>query len=364
MKLPEKESLVKQTILVLQEMMHTGQIASPIPGERALSRDLQIGRDTLRAALIELTKTGWISESAQGKRREILKTSKPVNASKKAQNRVIFICPQRLEEFPRVMLVELNSLRSLLAKRGITVDVINPAIFNTAQPGKRLQQLLADYPANAWVLYRCPEPVQRWFQENKIPCVVRGYPHPNISLPFLDEDWHAAAFHAGSRLISNGHKSIGILLPNISLAGLQAAEDGLKDAVAKVDDSYSYQVIRENHDLTSTVQSMQKALASPTPPSAIIATRSRHILNLVSWLATFGYSIPEHLSVVALCHEPWFDELYSPISHYSSSPEAMSKNLSKQVRHLLNGTPIPAKNSLIFPELREGQSIKNLTQKV
>lgn len=360
MKLPERESLVKQTVLVLQEMMHSGQMASPIPGERALASELQIGRDTLRAALHELTETGWISASAQGKRREILKTSKPSSAKKKKQSRVIFICPQRLEEFPRTMLIELNSLRSLLAKRGITVDVINPSVFDTTQPSKRLKQLVIDQPANAWVLYRCPEPVQRWFQENKIPCIVRGYPQPNISLPFLDEDWHAAAFHAASRLIANGHKSIAVLEPTTKLEGLIAAENGVKDAVSKAQEEITYHLIQENQTLASTIQSVQKALAAPSPPTAIVVTRSRHVLNLMSWLATFGYAIPEHLSIVALCHEPWFDELYSPISHYTTPPEVMSKHLAKMVRQLLNNSPVLTSNSLIIPELKDGASIKSL----
>lgn len=361
MKLPEKGSLVTQTILVLQDMMREGELVSPIPGERALASELHIGRDTLRAALHELTKNGWISESTQGKRRRILKVLEAQAPCTTTKSRVIFICPQRLEEFPRTMLLELNQLRGLLSKVGITIDVINPSIFDTVQPKKRLEQLIIDYKADAWVLYRCPKPVQHWFQTNNIPCIVRGYPHPDISLPFIDEDWKAAAFHAGSRLINNGHKSIAIIVPDVSLEGLRAAEKGLKEAIQQLGNNQcSYQVIKEKQEIGSTIQAMQKALASPVPPTAVLVTRARHVLNLTSWLATFGYSVPEHLSLVALCSEPWFDELYSPITHYASSPATIAKSLSKQVRHLLNDTPISANNSFIIPELKNGASVKVL----
>lgn len=360
MKLPEKESLVRQTIDVLQEMMRTGDLVSPIPGERSLANKLQVGRDTLRSALNELTKSGWISESKQGKRREILKVSKAAPVKKKSLKRVLFISPQRLEDVPRLMLIELNSLRALLAKRSIAVDVISPSVFETAQPDKRLEQLIIDYPADAWILYRCTEAVQKWFQKKKLPCIVRGYPQPNISLPFLDEDWNAAAFHAGTRLINHGHKSIAIVVPDAQLEGLKAAEQGLFKAIDKAGEGYHYHQIQEKRDIPSMVQAVQAALSSPNPPTAMLVTRSRHVLSLTTWLASFGYSIPEHLSLVALCHEPWFDDLYSPITHYSTPPENMAKSLAKQIRHLLSGTPLAKSNAYVIPEHVDGSSIKSL----
>ncbi|WP_377178723.1 substrate-binding domain-containing protein [Rubritalea tangerina] len=360
MKLPEKESLVRQTIDVLKEMMRNGELVSPIPGERTLASHLQVGRDTLRSALNELTRMGWISESAQGKRREILKITKAAPKKKQKTKRILFLSPQRLEEIPRLMLIELNSLRTLLAKRSIVVDVISPSIFDTAHPEKRLEQLVIDYPADAWILYRCTEPVQRWFQEKKIPCIVRGYPHPNISLPYLDEDWKAAAFHAGTRLLSHGHKSVGIVVPDAQLAGLKAAEQGLFEAVDKAGEGHYFHQVQEKKDIPSLVKSVQEALSSAHPPTALVLTRPRHVLSLSSWLATFGYSIPEHLSIVALCHEPWFEDFYYPITHYTTPPENMSKSLAKQIRHLLSGTPLPSGQSYVIPEHVAGESIKSI----
>lgn len=360
MKLPEKESLVRQTIHVLQEMICSGELPSPIPGERTLANTLQVGRDTLRAALNELTRQQWISPSAQGKRREVLKTDAIKAGSKPTQQRVIFISPQPLEQIPRLMLVELDAFRALLTKRSITVEVLTPSIFETAQPEKRLEQLVADYPAAAWILYRCTEPVQRWFQQKQLRCIVRGYPHPSIDLPYLDEDWSAAAYHAGTRLLSHGHNSIGLVIPDSQLEGLKAAETGLRNALSKASDEHTLHLIQEKRDLHSVIQSVQKALATDKPPTALVVTRSRHVLNLISWLASFGYSIPEHLSVIALCHEPWFDDLYSPVTHYNSSPENMGKTLAKQVRHLINGEPLSSANSYIIPEHIEGQSIKDI----
>ncbi len=61
MKLPERTSLTTETVKVLCSMISAGELKQRLPGERDLATRLQIGRDTLRAALVELEKLGWIS---------------------------------------------------------------------------------------------------------------------------------------------------------------------------------------------------------------------------------------------------------------------------------------------------------------
>ena len=56
--LPMRPSLVAETARVLREGISSGRWPERLPGERELSAALQVGRNTLRAALAELEREG------------------------------------------------------------------------------------------------------------------------------------------------------------------------------------------------------------------------------------------------------------------------------------------------------------------
>ena len=69
--LPRRLSLVDQTVRSLRDGISSGHWQSHLPGERELCEYLQIGRNTLRAALQELERSGWL-EVLHGQRRRII----------------------------------------------------------------------------------------------------------------------------------------------------------------------------------------------------------------------------------------------------------------------------------------------------
>ena len=67
--LPRRLSLVAQTVQCLREGMSSGHWTERLPGERELSEQLQVSRRTLRAALAELQRQGWLDASRRRRRR-------------------------------------------------------------------------------------------------------------------------------------------------------------------------------------------------------------------------------------------------------------------------------------------------------
>ena len=359
MKLPSRNSLVSQTVAIIEEMIQSGELQSPLPGERRLAARLHIGRDTLRSALSELERRQWISSGNQGSRRKILKvpSSSPTESATKL---VGFVSPKPLEELPRNMLIELDALRAILAKSNTSLEILTPAVFHTTNPDKRLEQFIHDNQADAWILYRCTREIQHWFASKKLPCIIRGYPQPGVLLPYLDEDWKAAAYHVGTQLLQKGHTNVALLVPNQPLQGLKAAEEGLKEAFEFDNENCRVDILTEKGDKDGVVHSIQKGLSQNPSITALILTRPRHILNTITWLASHRFHVPEHLSLVGLCYDSWFEEIIPTITHYKISHIKMATALSRRLNSLMQGSSLDNYSHFVIPEEAHGHSVKTL----
>ena len=87
-RIPQRQPLPTQAAEIIREMISSGELQDLLPGERTLASQLQIGRDTLRAALNILENKGVISARSHGKRRRILKE---VTGEASAVKRIAFL---------------------------------------------------------------------------------------------------------------------------------------------------------------------------------------------------------------------------------------------------------------------------------
>ena len=354
-RLPQRQSLPSQTADIILEMIHSGELTDTLPGERTLANRLQIGRDTLRAALDILESQKQITPREHGKRRSIL--GQPKNTTANATRRVAFISPKDLHELPPWMLIEVDTLRELLNNRGYEFELLTPGVFHLQNPSRRLDKLVKDKHFDIWILYQCPLPIQEWFQKKKLPSIIRGYSNVGIDIPSIDEDWQASAFHAGGVLTRQGHRSIGLLMPDTQLAGLKATEAGLRNAVEQGHVDGRIHLLIDQADLGSTHKALEKAFSLKNRPTAIVGTRSRHILSVMSWLAQHGLSIPKDLSYISLSYEQWYAHITPSINHYHSDPATFARSMVRKVLHLTKNHKIqPLK--LLIPEYYAGRSIQ------
>lgn len=343
--------------MVIQEMIKSGEIKQRLPGERELASRLQIGRDTLRMALVELEKTGWISVGEHGKRRQILKKS----SNKKVENRsrrVGFLSPKRLEALPPTMLLEIDHMREMLARKDITLEIHTPSVFNLKRPGGRLKELVDSMQYDSWILYQSNESVQLWFEKQKIPCIVRGSVYPGIELPSLDLDWQATGFHAATLLARHGHRSIGLMVPDTQLQGLFAVQKGIENAVAKSPDDINLHTITEQGTAEAVAVSLHEMCHAEDPPTAIIATRSRQVLTLISWLASHKLRVPQNMSVVSLTYDNVFDALVPKISHYTMDRGTMARGVIRKLESVMKGQGFDQK--LLIPDFVLGGSVRTV----
>lgn len=351
-KIPQRQPLSVQAAEIIADMINSGDFQNRLPGERELATQLQIGRDTLRAAFDLLEADQVISPREHGKRRDILAKATH-NAS--STKRIAFLSPKKLAQLPPWMLMEFDSLRGLLNQRGYELKLTSPGLFHLKNPAKKLAALIADTDAAAWILYQCPSQVQQWFQKHKVASLIRGYPQPDIKIPFIDEDWEAAAYHAGTQLKRLGHRRIGLLMPESNLAGLMATKVGLCKAFQEDDDAV-FSII-EKGSAKQVDLALSRAMSLHDPPTSIVATRSRHILSTLSWATRQSLLIPKDLSLVTIASEPWFQHLLPLPSHYFSDPESLARAVARQISPIAQGKSAGAIRKLLIPEYISGGTI-------
>lgn len=352
--MPTRGNLVVECARVIRARITAGEWQGNLPGERAMAKNLEVGRDTVRLALQMLERDKVLSPSQAGSKRNILIHANHRVKSKARELRIGFLSARRLEQLSQPMLFEVDHLRRALAAKGGSLDVFAPSWYEQKNPSRRLAQLVKDEPCDAWILFRSSAVIQRWFEESEVPCLVRGYPQPEIELLHLDVDWEATARHAAGRLWRHGHRVVGILSPPDALAGVKAA---VKGASALGEPGFQVLEIQENGTTEGVALALSRTLKFKTPPTALITTRSRQAATALTWLASVGIRVPEQISLISLAHEPFIDYLIPSVSCYKLDPEAVSKQVIRRIESLLEGNPNRGVHSWITPDSVKGSSI-------
>ena len=198
-----------------------------MPGERELSRQLDISRPTLRLALERLRAEGWLKVTP-GSQRWILPRG-PRRVATQPQV-VGVLTPLPLREIPPFALCWMDRLRELLARAGVKLEIHSGRRWYSRRPEKDLSALTQQSPAAAWLLFVTSERMQRWFADSGLPAALSGSCHPGIVLPSVDFDYRAICRHAVGQFLRRGHRRIALLMHGGETAGDRESAAGFTEA--------------------------------------------------------------------------------------------------------------------------------------
>ncbi|MDR2980846.1 MAG: substrate-binding domain-containing protein, partial [Puniceicoccales bacterium] len=267
---------------------------------------------------------------------------------------VAIISPWDPVHIPPSTLLEIDTLKSLLFTRGISLQLLTPPVFHLQNPGKILSRCIAENNAALWVLYRSTQGMQMWFQSKKIRCLLRGHPQPGINLNKLDTDWEATAYHAGLQLRRIGHTHIGFVAPKEVLQGINAAKAGLTKAIAQ-EGKISW--ISEPGTREGFCRILKTVFKAPSPPTALLVTQPREAATALTWLAANKIAVPEQVSLISLADDPNLDVLVPIITRYTIPTQALARLLCRHILRLLNEQPVRRETPLFMPEFIPGETM-------
>jgi hypothetical protein len=337
----------------MEERISGGEWTEFLPGERRLAEILQVGRDTIRLTLGELEASGWVEVSAQGRRRRIA-SGKAGRRQSSKMLKIGMLSAHRLERLSQSMLLEVDYIRRAVTGRGGSFEYFAPGWYESKKPAKRLGEFIEAERCTAWLLLRSSSEVQHWFEENRVPCLVRGYPQEGVDLPFLDVNWEATARHAAGMLWRKGHRRVGIVLPPDRFRGVEAAIRGVSELG---EEGFEVIPLRENGTVEGLMAMLATAMRLMKPPTAMVATRPRQVPTLLGGAASLGIRVPEDLSVVSLSREPYLDYSVPEVSGYRVDHEAVAKQVVRRIEQLIAGNPNPGASPWIEPDVIKGGSV-------
>jgi len=354
--LPKRTSLVRETAAALKEWIGTGILSGVLPGELQLKSRLAVGRDTLRLALKLLEQDGWVTPATQGRQRRVQSGHLPLpQAAASNKLPVTFLSPYAVVD--RIVLLEMEDVQMHLAEQGRGLRFLSPRIFHLKHPERNLEHLLREHPSAAWILHMTGEAVQRWFDQNGIPAFIYGSPFADVKLPYIVNDWEAAAFHAGIQLVRQEHRIIGILIDQDPFPGQLASARGLERALGTTGSKGRLAVFKDNQSPVSVARALELAFSLKERPTALVLTGSSQLLTCLSWLVSRGIRSPADVSLVCLPSDSWFSELHPPVCHYQCNSRVFARHVGLRVMELVATGRVTRKSIRIRLEYMAGATI-------
>lgn len=358
-RVPRPETLVQHTAQVLRARIEAGRYGNALPGEPRLAAELQVSRGTLRKALDALADARWISASLTGKPRRVLLP--PRNSKAKRTRSVGVLIPRPLEAMPAATQHFLRDLAALTAAEGITFVHHHSLAAGRARPERLLQALLAEHPADLWLLYEASLPVARFFRDAAALTIVCGGPAVDEGLSFCGYDGMPAVRHAIGTFCRAGHTRI--VTPTRYLRPLR--EQVFREEFAKRGLAFDPQTHMPcwESDPDQLHALLCARLSAPDRPTALIVNGLEGLVVLFSTLLELGLRVPRDISLLTIGSDPMLGCFRPAISHYSTPHRTLALAMARMIRAQLQAPPSTPVLKLLQTEFVPGGSVGRAAKK-
>lgn len=353
-KLPQRQSLVAQTVDSLREGLQSGHWQDFLPGERELCEELQVSRRTLRAALEDLQREGWLEVSGR-QRRKIKQATKPTRKTS-GPKIVGVLSSASFLNMPAHVAYVMDMLRSKLTAAGYEVRIhVQPACY-TPSPARALEKFFADHPYTAWLVLSAQVPMQRWLVEHRVPCFLMGSAAKGLTLPSLDTDFHAACHHAGTMLWRKGHRRIAFVVPKGQYGGDIASEEGLNEALRSLPGT-QLRILRHDGTTSHLCRLLDEVMRGSDAPTAYFVARPPFVITTLMHLMRRGKRIPQDVAVLSRDNDPTLDSTSPSVCRYGIESKQFASRIVQAVRQLAENGTSSVSGMRLMPTYMPGETV-------
>lgn len=97
------------------------------------------------------------------------------------------------------------------------------------------------------------------------------------------------------------------------------------------------------------------------PPTALVVTRSRQVLTVLTVLAQYRKSVPKDLSLVSLDYNPYLDHIVPQIACYRIDIAHAARMLVRKALELAGSGSTTRSAQAMMPDFSPGDSVSRLS---
>ena len=352
--LPQRVSLVAQTVALLKDEIKAGRWARQMPGEHELCALLHVGRVTVRSALSQLQGEGWVRTS-QGRRCEIISRRRARVST--ASDRVVLLSPVPLQNLRPFTVFWIDGLREHLAEEGYHLEIHDSQSYYTGRPENALESLALRLYAAGWVISQSTVRMQQWFAQRAVPCVITGSRHANVALPSVDRDYRAISRHAAGALLSRGHRRLALISLGLGLAGDLETEQGFQEGVQSSPASDAACYISRPDDNVRGICGKVEALLRHQRPTGFLVSRPNNFLTVMTYLTACGIQIPTKAALISRDNDSFLESVVPSVARYKLNPSLFARTISNLVVGMVRSGVVDKKEHRIMPEFVSDQTL-------
>ncbi len=332
-----------------------------IPSEREISELLHVSRNTCRSALHILYRESLV-EPVRGRgirvNQPAVYRSRPTVETSRSLGVII---PESLGRLRPGISLLIEELQTELFDLGVRLQLHSSPGCYRQQPDHALERLVERNPHSCWMLLLAHQPLQRWFMDRGLPCLVSGSVYSDIKLPSVDYDFRAVGRHAAGKLISLGHRRIVFFNRRLLAAGDLETELGvLEGARASSEKDVDVRVVYHEDNLDSVVTLIKKTFSVPTPPTAVIVANAYCCLSVLTALTRLGLRVPEDVSLISRDDDPYLAYLEPEPARYNADGAALARKAMLLIRTLLEGGDAKMEPIRLVPRFTAGGSLRKI----
>ncbi|MBI4623231.1 MAG: substrate-binding domain-containing protein [Verrucomicrobia bacterium] len=342
-------SLAETVVQTLIRALETGRLQGQLPGERKLGVMLQVSRMTLRPALQELERLGWI-RTVPGQFREILKPVKP-RINPVSPRRIVHLSPIPVREMEPFFVLSLDFLREMLARRSILLETETRPECYGPNFRRALNRLCAENHPDLWLLGRSTRTMQAWFLRQHHKHIVLGSAFDAKAHSAVDLDHMATARHAATTFGQKGHKRVAVFVRDSHLAGDQKSVEGfLAGAAGQAGGPLHADAFAHDGTPAGTFRAVDRLVKLQPRPTGIFSAGGLQTVAIMTRLFELGIRVPQEMSIISRDDDSALDFVTPTPARYSRPSEKFARGVFRQIERQLKVGEAPARTCLIYPE--------------
>jgi LacI family transcriptional regulator len=97
------------------------------------------------------------------------------------------------------------------------------------------------------------------------------------------------------------------------------------------------------------------------PPTALLISRSGHVLTVMGYLLRRGLRVPQDVALISRDYDPFLAEMVPSVARYVASPGLMARRASRVILKMAQDEWVKPLKHLIMPDFFEGETLGRRT---